>query len=185
LSCAASPGGVGAFNTVQAGLNAATTAGDWVLIGDGTYDCTSDGSGDADVDGGCTVQGSGTSANAIVITYATTARGPVLRNANTATPNAYSQANNPTLNLTGHDYVTIRGLTIQGSIRAFNEKPASLAALKLGLRIEGNEITRGWATLTTAIGPVSGWRAAASRRCVATVSTTSRTPSPARVRNHR
>jgi len=49
LSCAASPGGVGAFNTVQAGLNAATTAGDWVLIGDGTYDCTSDGSGDADV----------------------------------------------------------------------------------------------------------------------------------------
>jgi hypothetical protein len=145
LSCAAAPGGVGAFNTVQAGLNAATTAGDWVLIGDGTYDCTSDGSGDADVDGGCTVQGSGTSGSAIVITYATTARGPVIRNANTATPTAYSQANNPTLNVTGHDYITIRGLTIQGSIRAFNEKPTSLTALKLGLLIEGNEITRGWA----------------------------------------
>jgi hypothetical protein len=145
LSCAASPGGVGAFNTVQAGLDAATTAGDWVLIGDGTYDCTSDGSGDADVDGGCTVKGSGTSDNAIVITYATTARGPVIRNADTATPTAYRQANNPTLNVTGHDYITIRGLTIQGSIRAFNEKPTSLAALKLGLVIEGNEITRGWA----------------------------------------
>jgi hypothetical protein len=145
LSCAATPGGVGAFNTVQAGLDAATRAGDWVLIGDGTYDCTSDGSGDSDVDGGCAVQGSGTSASAIVITYATTARGPILRNANTATPTAYSQANNPTLNLTGHDYVTIRGLTIQGSIRVFNEDPTSLARLRLGLLIEGNEITRGWA----------------------------------------
>jgi hypothetical protein len=83
--------------------------------------------------------------SAIVITYATTARGPVIRNANTAAPTAYSQANNPALNVTGRDYITIRGLTIQGSIRVFNERPTSLAALKVGLLIEGNEITRGWA----------------------------------------
>lgn len=146
LSCAASPGGAGAYNDVQSAFTDATTPGDHVLIGDGTFDCASDGSGDADFDGGCKLAGSGgTSGNPIVITYATTPRGPVIRNTNTASPTTYTQVNNPTLNLTGRSYVSVLGLTIQGSIRVYNSPPTPIGSLALGLVIEGNEITRGWA----------------------------------------
>ncbi len=144
LSCAASPGGAGAYNSIQSAFDDATTPGDHVLIDDGTYDCTSDGSGDSDTDGGCYVKGSGTSTDPIVITFATTARGPVIRNASTSTPTLYSQANNPTITFSGREYITIRGLTIQGSLRAFNPDFVNLAGLKNGYVIEGNEITRGW-----------------------------------------